>query len=293
MNNTPRNFALQLGALITLYVSLSSLLIVLFSVITLLLPDAADTSWQVERAADSIRFSTAMLIVFFPAYLWLTRRVNTIRRQEDGRYLTLTKWLIYISLLVGGGVLLGDLVAVIYGFLNGDLTVRFLLKAGILAFIISLAFYYYIKDAQSHWQSNERESIFFAIGATLLVLITLVLGFMNAATPVEVRESRIDDNQINDLQNIQWNIEEYYRANETLPASLADAYNGKPVLTAPEGRQPYTYRVVSTTSYELCGTFAQDSTENDYTNVRLYYPEKNQNWSHGQGEWCFERTVSE
>jgi hypothetical protein len=40
--------------------------------------------------------------------------------------------LVYLSLLVGGGVLLGDLVAVILAFLNGEITTRFILKAGVL-----------------------------------------------------------------------------------------------------------------------------------------------------------------
>ena len=125
--NTPKNFALQLGALITLYVSLTSLMTLLFAVITVAFPDAADGYYTVESATSTIRFSAAILIVFFPVYLWLTRTLNQIRRKEDGVYLTLTKWLIYLSLLGGGGVLLGDLVAVIYNFLEGEITTRFVL----------------------------------------------------------------------------------------------------------------------------------------------------------------------
>lgn len=288
--NTPKNFALQLGALITLYVSLTSLMTLLFGVITVMFPDAADGYWQAESATSQIRFSIAILIVFFPVYLWLTRTLNQIRRKEDGVYLTLTKWLIYLSLLVGGGVLLGDLVAVINGFLNGELTTRFLLKAGVLALTIAGAFYYYLKDAQNYWQRHEKQSIYFGAGATLVVVVSLILGFMNSETPAEVREAKIDDNQIGHLQDFQWRIEDYYRSNEVLPEDLSVLYVGMEMPEAPEGRAAYTYNVIDERNYKLCATFSQDSAAGDYSYARPVM-EKNYNWSHGEGEWCFERVT--
>ena len=109
--NTARNFALQLGSLIALYVSLSALIAVIFGVINITYPDQAEGYWAYDSAQQGIRFGIAMLLVFFPTYVVLTRTVNQIRRKETGTYLTLTKWLVYLSLLVGGGILLGDLVA--------------------------------------------------------------------------------------------------------------------------------------------------------------------------------------
>ncbi len=110
MENTAKNFALQLGSLISLYISIVALIILLSGVITLQYPDVANGYWEQESASSSIRFSIAMLFVFFPTYIALTRMVNTIRRVEQGVYLALTKWLIYLSLLIGGGAILGDLV---------------------------------------------------------------------------------------------------------------------------------------------------------------------------------------
>lgn len=290
--NTPKNFALQLGALITLYVSLTSLMTLLFGVITVMFPDAADSYWATESATGTIRFSIAILIVFFPVYLWLTRTLNQIRRTEDATYLTLTKWLIYLSLLVGGAVLLGDLVAVIYNFLEGEITTRFLLKAGVLALTIAAAFYYYLKDAQNHWQTHEKNSIYFGAVATLVVVAALVLGFYNSETPAEVREAKIDDKQIQDLQEIQHRIEDSYRIQKELPAGIENLYSGIRPPQAPEGRTPYTYNVTGETSYELCATFAQDSAASEYSYARPVM-EKNYNWSHGAGEWCFERVIDD
>ncbi len=188
MENTAKNFALQLGSLVTLYVSLSALTVLLFNVITVQYPDATQGYWEYESATTGIRFGIALLIVFFPAYVVLTRFVNVIRRKEQGAYLVLTKWLIYLSLVIGGGVILGDLVAVINSFLNGELTIRFMLKALVMLVVIGAAFTYYLFDARGYWQTHEKESKQYAAGAALIVVAALVLGFMHTETPAQVRE---------------------------------------------------------------------------------------------------------
>src|SRR5690606_2430047 len=112
-----------------------------------------------------MRFGIAMLLVFFPTYIFLTRTVNQIRRKETGTYLMLTKWLVYLSLLVGGLILLGDLVTVVLTYLNGEITLRFILKAATLLLVIGAAFFYYILDARNYWNNHEKESKLYAAGA--------------------------------------------------------------------------------------------------------------------------------
>jgi len=151
MENTAKNFALQVGSLITLYVSIGALISLVFSIITVLYPDSAQYAWEYGSATATIRTTIAILVVFFPTYIILTRMVNTIRRTEVGTYLKLTKWLVYISLLIGGGVLLGDLVMVLTGFLNGELTIRFVLKALTVLVVVGSAFVYYLADVKGYW----------------------------------------------------------------------------------------------------------------------------------------------
>ena len=54
----------------------------------------------------------------------------------------------YVTLLFAAAVLLGDLVAVIYAFLSGDLTVQFALKALVVAGIAGGIFGYYRRDGR-------------------------------------------------------------------------------------------------------------------------------------------------
>src|SRR5438132_4874360 len=40
-----------------------------------------------------------------------------------------SKWLIYLTLFVAALIIIGDLVSLIYNFLGGDVTIKFVLKA--------------------------------------------------------------------------------------------------------------------------------------------------------------------
>lgn len=297
MENTAKNFALQLGSLISLYISIGSLITLLLSVITIIYPDQASYYWEQESASASIRTSIAILVVFFPTYIFLTRMVNNIRRIEHGMYLTLTKWLIYLSLLIGGGVLLGDLVAVIMSFLNGELSIRFTLKALAILLVVTTAFLYYLADARGYWQTHEKESIRYAMFVAVCVIGAIVFGFLHTQSPAEVRAINLDRNQIIDLQNIQSHIESYTALNGALPLSLNDAFLGLTVPTAPDTRAAYTYTKKSSTSFSLCAEFAYPSiTVTDvYATpvIKEPYAIKNpNNWDYSAGTWCFERVLN-
>lgn len=293
MENTAKNFALQLGSLVSLYISLSALIVLLFGIINIQFPDPAlDYYYSFDGDSSSIRFSIAFLVIFFPTYLLLTRLVNKIRRVEHGTYLALTKWLIYISLLIGGGVLLGDLVMILNNFLNGDLTTRFVLKAIAFFLVVGTAFVYYLFDARGYWQTNEKTSIKYGVIVSTVVLIALVAGFMKIETPAQVREMRIDAAQVNDLQIIQNRIEESYTLNSQLPATLTDLYVGIVAPTASTERMAYRYTVIDKTTYELCAEFKYPSTETQ--NMQYTIPDTKfgfTTWDHGTGEKCFERKI--
>ncbi len=296
--NTAKNFVLQLGSLASLYLSVAFFLVLVFGYINIRFPDSLDSVWQLESAASSIRLGFAMVLVFFPTYLYLTRMVNKNRRDtSDSMYLGLTKWLIYLSLLVGGAVLLGDLVAVIMGFLEGDLTQRFMLKAVAVFAVTGAAFYYYIKDAQGYWIRNEKTSVAYGAGAVVIVAAMLATSLSYIETPTEVRERKADQEQVQELRELQWAIADKLRVEEKLIPSLDDLYSGRPLPEAPEGRPDYEYKLTEA-GFELCATFAHSSREDDFLPVRPYIEDmdrpfisNSEDWYYEAGEWCFERTV--
>lgn len=293
--NTPQHFALQLGSLISLYLSVSFLLVLLFGLINLKFPDPAEGYYMIESASNSVRLGIAMVLVFVPTYLILTRLVNKLRRSEvSEQYLTLTRWLIYLSLVVGIGALLIDLVIVIMTFLNGEITERFIYKAAAVLAVIGAAVHYYILDARGYWIKEESKSVLFGIGAAAVAFVVIAYGLSYIETPAAVRAMKLDQTQLTDLQNIQYKIEEYLTLEQKLPETLSIAYGEFDAPIAPADRSAYTY-VVTDAGFELCAEFSKDSIADSFGTP--FMDEKaniqnGNNWQYKAGIYCFTRIVT-
>lgn len=294
--HTPKQFVLQLGSLISLYIVVSFLLVLVFGVINTVLPSASVSYYRINDYSSQIRIGIAMLVVFYPAYLLLTRTVNAVRRQEaDGAYLLLAKWFIYLSLFIAGGALLIDLVIVLLAFLEGEITARFIGKVLAVFVVVGAAFYYYLLDARGYWLSHRSQARVYALGASMAVVSAIIVGFLHIETPAEVRERSIDERQIEDLTSIQWSIERYLLDTGELPETIADIPEIIP--TAPEERESYFYAPTED-GFELCATFAYPS----YERVRPIAPRTSINprellidaydWYHEAGRFCFDRTIN-
>lgn len=296
--DTAKHFVLQLGSLITLYLSLGFLISLLFGLINVHYPDATDGYYLIESTSYNIRLAIAMLVVFFPTYIVLTRFVNKLRRTEtSSEFLPLTKWLIYLSLLVGALVLLSDLVTVLLTFLNGEITERFIFKALSVLIVVGLALHYYILDVRGFWIKHESRSVMFGYGALIAVFVAVAFGFGNIETPSQVREMKLDAQQITDLQTIQWRVQDaIIEASSTVPTTLDDVFTEFPAPTAPENREAYSYAKTDK-GFELCATFAQASIPNEFEGASPMMGDKTMpivnpdNWQHKAGHYCFQRIV--
>ncbi len=114
-----------------------------FNMIDRCFPDPA----QIERSyADlsGMRFSIASLVVFLPLFLFLNQRTNAATQADPGKRRSLVrKWFGYITLFLASIALLGDLIAVVFALLNGDLTLRFAAKAAVVAAVAGAVFFYF------------------------------------------------------------------------------------------------------------------------------------------------------
>jgi Domain of unknown function (DUF5671) len=297
MENKPRNIVLQLGALITLYLSVTFLLTLVFGLVNLLYPDPLEDFWQINTASESVRFAIAMLVVFFPTYLVLTKYVNKFRRTDaESEYQNVTKWLLYLSLLIGGLVLLSTLVTVLYTFLNGEFTTRFLLKASAVVLVVGAALHYYILDARGVWVAKKKASVMYGVAVSTVVTLIVVTGFMTIESPAEVREQTTDAVQISDLTRMQWDIIAYYNnSSSTLPsdlgALLAENFD---LPNAPTGREAYSYEKTER-GFRLCATFARDSVNDEFALSQFDDPSvpitNADDWRYKAGRHCFERVL--
>jgi hypothetical protein len=144
-------------------------------------------------------------------------------------------------------------------------------------------------------RTKDSLMIFFA---TILTIIALVYGFMTIPNPAKQRALTLDHQRVNDLGQLQYSIEDYYKQNNQLPKTLEiltqNMYSPSSQLTKtdPETNKLYDYTQTGSTTYQLCATFATDSLKEDT------YDEKNYNYNsfrnkfqHPAGRYCFDQLV--
>ncbi len=131
----------------TLYFFAWNLGSLLFQLIEYLLPDPADADWQRLRLDGGIRWAISALVIAFPVFAFVARRVSLdVARHPIKRLSPVRRWLTYLTLFVAAIVLIGDLTALVYNLLGGDLSLRFVLKVAVVAAIADTVFGYYLWD---------------------------------------------------------------------------------------------------------------------------------------------------
>ncbi|MCH8889010.1 hypothetical protein IID26_01110 [Patescibacteria group bacterium] len=290
---TPKDFFLYVGVMITLYISAVSLLVLWFQYINLLFPSTLNSF--VDPFSGAIRSSMAALIIVFPLFIYLSRYVNReIRRDSRKSDLGIRRWLIYLTLFIGGATVAIDLIVLVNTFLGGDLTTRFILKVLSIFVVIGGGFSYYFYDLKGRWAGNPKAARSVSIAVALVVFISIVGGFFITGSPASQRELRIDRERVSDLQNIQWQIVDHWQSKEVLPKTLTDledSITGYVAPNDPETREAYTYRVTGARSFALCAEFNLESSGKSES---LRYPQfstEGTSWAHSEGETCFERTI--
>jgi hypothetical protein len=141
---SPKDVFLHLFAIFALYVSAGSFISLIFDYVNLAFPDALNP-YEAEGAMGSIRWALASLLVVFPAYLyssWLITRGYSANPAT--RELRTRKWLIYFTLFIAAVIIAGDVVGLVYALLSGDLTARFVLKAGAVLLVAGAVFKNYL-----------------------------------------------------------------------------------------------------------------------------------------------------
>lgn len=111
------------------------------SMVDFAIPDPADYR---TRAGNSERWSIASLIGFTPLFMLLNRRISGLSRDDGGRRRSLVrKWFAALTLMIAFIVFLSDAIFLIFTLLNGDLTLRFVLKSLLVAGVAALVLTYY------------------------------------------------------------------------------------------------------------------------------------------------------
>ncbi len=143
----------------TLYWSAFHLGSLLFDFINLAFPDpATDGGQMMPYIRSSIRWSVSSLIVSFPVFLYMSRIVaRDLAADPNKRHSKVRRWLTYLTLFFASGIIIGDVITLVYSVLSGELTVRFILKALVVAFIAGAVFWYYLTSLEERREGRSPQ----------------------------------------------------------------------------------------------------------------------------------------
>ncbi len=301
MKITAREFFLELGAMAALYAGVIALLNLLFRVINTAFPQIQNGYQNYYYAGNPISFPVATLIIVTPLFLVLNWYMHKNPSERDGSF---RKWLVYITLFIAGLMLAGDLITLLYQFIDGqELTTGFLLKILAVLVVAGSVFGYFIQSLRGTLDSKTRMA--WRLFAALLVIGSIVAGFRVIGSPATQRAYRYDAERVMNLQSIQSQITYYWQQKGFLPASVeaaTDSLSGWSIPLDPVTKAPMEYSKLSDLSFRLCANFEKPNApymgydmgnEISMTRPAMYDGgiKGGNNWDHQAGRQCFDRTI--
>jgi len=296
---TAGDFLLNIGAIIALYTIVSYLLNLTFIVIETSYPQI--TGGYNYYISQSISWPVSILIILFPIFVIIMGFLEKSYTQDpEKRNVGIHKWLTYITLFIGGIILIADLITVIYYFIDGqELTVGFLLKVFSVLIITLIVFLYYIADIKNTLTPSKRKT--WLTVSTLVVVASIVWGFSVLGSPQTQRLLKYDQQKVNDLQTINSQIQNYFYSSKVLPKTLDEIistgnFYGNIIDT--QTKKPYEYEKTGDKTYSLCAEFNKTSNNAVATDNGVTYPPEKilylyggTLWTHPAGKYCFTMTA--
>ncbi len=139
--------------------------------------------------------------------------------------------------------------------------------------------------SRTHSQLADRA---FVITSLILVILAIGAAFKILGSPAQQRRVSLDQARVQDLGNIARQLkiraEETSAAESKLPEQLPEELN---FVRDPVTDEPYDYQRLSESTYELCATFAANSSE--YARDESWFDSQ---WRHPAGRYCYEITAS-
>ena len=267
---------------------------ILFQVINSLFPEttyAYDSAYSIY----TLRFGISSVIVAAPIFWFMSYTINKeLAKKELDFHSGIRKWLTYLILLISSATIIGFLIGLLNNFLSGELTVKFTLKMLSALVIAAITFGYYFYDLKrTDFEPNKVIYIFRAV-FFIVVVGSLVWGFWVHESPMKARYLREDETRVNQLGQISFQVENYYREQGALPSdlSLVEDRLYEDSLLDPVTDVPFQYRVLSETSYELCAVFHFSNREGLGGKGQLFiHGPYSPDWLHDEGRYCFVKYI--
>ncbi len=301
---TPKDFFLWAGAVIALYVAVFNYIALVWNYVDYAMPDPLDY-YPSDPYQSGISWEMAALIVLTPAFLALMYLIRRdMRKDQSRKEIWVRRWALYLTVFVAGAAIVGDLIFVLYTFLNGEeITTRFILKALVVLLVAAVGLMHFLADIWNYWSEYPERNRYVSVATLLLVFCTVIAGFFIVGSPAQARLQRLDDQKLNDLVSIQSMIVNYWQSKERMPSLLSDLHDpisGTIVPRDPQTGESYEYSAKGSMIFELCAVFNAEGQLNSYMGARPVSAPmiegkaaslENDVWHHAAGRVCFERTI--
>jgi hypothetical protein len=306
----PQFFFVSLGVLVTLIMSVTAFLHLVFQILDHVFPDVLTDTYQygyVLSSSAGIRTSLALLIIIFPLYLVCEYlRIRIGKRGLTHADEVLQRWALYLIVFLTSTTIIASLVTLVQYFVSGEITTRFILKVFATLAIASMVGWYYVRILTG----KKVRGKMLVLLASVIVLAGIIWSFMVIGSPISQRQQRLDQRRIDDLQSIQWQVISYWQQKQVLPTSLSELQNplsGAIVPQDPEFQKgkTYEYGVDGVRAFHLCATFTLPMPVGYIPgNSGEPYPLKDRvavpapiggtsaySWDHQSGRTCYQRTI--
>ena len=304
---TPKDFFLWIGAMAALYAAVVAFVALIFDYINHAFPNPVQYGYDYDPYSSSISYETASLIVLTPVALLLMRFIRRNMAADPTRKeLWVRRWALFLTIFIAGATFIIDLIVLLNAYLQGeDLTVGFVLKVLTVLLVAALGFMHFMADAWGYWEKEPQRAKMVNWAVGVLVLITLVAGFFIVGSPQQLRAQKQDAIRLQNLQDIQWQIVNYWQLKEGLPATLAelsDPISNNIIPRDPSSGEPYEYSATGELTFQLCAIFAGEGDSSGVYGRPSMHMTKledptaagtpiEDNWQHETGRTCFDRTI--
>lgn len=269
---------------ILVYICLSSIWSVLYSLIDLKFPDeiGAATSYaynSVGAAYDTFAFPLAMILVSSVVALilafWLMSKFQKNKNLRPERLYSFMRFLVYI----GGSIMaFFGFVYIVYSWLYGNLPVAVFMKSFVAAGIVGAVALYFYLTTDVDDKRDATVSRIFALLLVVLTLFTLFFSFSIIGTPAQARMYRLDSITLQNLQTVKQEIDNQDQSFGNKIQNLSDITSE---YVKPAIKQTQITYSSATTTYTLCANFNSNmpQTINDVN--------RNVDWDYHAGQTCF------
>ncbi|MBT4277201.1 hypothetical protein HOD96_00430 [Candidatus Falkowbacteria bacterium] len=253
--------------------------------------------YSARYSPEQLKFAISALIVSVPVYYLTMRQIHKnlfsgALNKDSG----VRKWLTYFVLLVSSVVMISWFIGTINGFLDGELTLKFILKSLTAIGIAAIIFSFYLYDIKRESVENQKDKVikFYLIGSLVLILSVFTASLFFVESPQETRNRKLDNAVLQKFDEIDMAMNEYYNEYKKLPENLEKIKDEFVYITEKDLLNPITekkieYKVVGEKSFELCSDF-KTSNEEEAVERNGSYKDR---WLHESGYQCLKQKVRE